>query len=92
MLNKKKKNNHFDLIVFDWDGTLMDSTYAIVHSIQAACADLALPVPSNKKAAYVIGLSITDAFRVACPEATTDQPAHLRQTASTGGWRRAPGW
>ena len=30
----------FDLIVFDWDGTLMDSTVHITRSIQAACRDL----------------------------------------------------
>ena len=33
----------FDLIVFDWDGTLMDSTVHITRSIQRACADLGLP-------------------------------------------------
>ena len=35
----------FELLVFDWDGTLMDSAGAIVASIQASCADLGLPVP-----------------------------------------------
>ncbi len=46
-----KKN--FDLIVFDWDGTLMDSTAAIVKSIQAAARDLELPVPTIQSASYV---------------------------------------
>ncbi len=32
----------FDLIVFDWDGTLMDSTSTIVKCIQAAARDLGL--------------------------------------------------
>jgi phosphoglycolate phosphatase len=27
----------YDLIVFDWDGTVMDSTAIIAGSIQAAC-------------------------------------------------------
>ncbi len=63
----------FDLIVFDWDGTLMDSTTAITRSIRSACADLDLPVPDEKTAAYVIGLSMVDAFRIACPEASTEQ-------------------
>jgi len=31
----------YDLIVFDWDGTVMDSTAVIAGSIQAACRDLA---------------------------------------------------
>ena len=36
----------FDLLVFDWDGTVVDSAGHIVDSIQAACRDLDLPVPS----------------------------------------------
>ena len=39
--------SRFDLVVFDWDGTLMDSTVAISHSIQAAAVDLGLPVPPS---------------------------------------------
>ena len=35
----------FELLVFDWDGTLMDSAGAIVGALQSACADLDLPVP-----------------------------------------------
>ena len=41
----------FELIVFDWDGTLMDSAAAIVRAIQAASADLGLPVPPGPAAA-----------------------------------------
>ena len=57
----------FDLIVFDWDGTLFDSTALIVRCIQAACADLELPVPDAQRAAYVIGLGLHDALRHAVP-------------------------
>ncbi len=57
----------FDLIVFDWDGTLMDSTGTIVQCIQAAARDLGLPVPERKMAAYVIGLSLQDAMAAALP-------------------------
>jgi phosphoglycolate phosphatase len=60
-------NKRFDLIVFDWDGTLMDSTGTIVHCIQAAARDLGLPVPERKAAAYVIGLSLQDAMEAALP-------------------------
>ncbi|MEZ0317979.1 MAG: HAD family hydrolase, partial [Methylophilaceae bacterium] len=35
----------FDLIVFDWDGTLVDSTQLIVDSVRAASLDVGLPVP-----------------------------------------------
>jgi phosphoglycolate phosphatase len=60
-------NKRFDLIVFDWDGTLMDSTGTIVHCIQAAARDLGLPEPDRKAAAYVIGLSLQDALTSALP-------------------------
>ena len=52
----------FELLVFDWDGTLMDSAAAIVASLQGACSDLGLPVPSEKGARYVIGLGMRDAM------------------------------
>jgi len=57
----------FDLIVFDWDGTLMDSTAAIVKSIQAAAKDLGLPIPDNRSAAYVIGLGLHEAMQAVLP-------------------------
>lgn len=57
----------FDLIVFDWDGTLMDSTAHITRSIQAACRDLGLPVPGDEAANYVIGLGLREALQIAVP-------------------------
>lgn len=57
----------FDLIAFDWDGTLFDSTALIVGCIQSACSDLGLPVPERDRAAYVIGLGLHDALRVVAP-------------------------
>ncbi|HAV35952.1 MAG TPA: HAD family hydrolase, partial [Massilia sp.] len=53
----------FDLIVFDWDGTLMDSTAAIVKCIQAAARDVGLPVPSDDAASHVIGLALPEAMQ-----------------------------
>jgi len=52
----------FDLIVFDWDGTLMDSAGAIVASIQGACRDLGLVVPSEQASRHIIGLGLTEAI------------------------------
>ena len=57
----------FDIIVFDWDGTLMDSTAHIARSIQAACRDLGMPVPADDAARYVIGLGLRDALQIAAP-------------------------
>lgn len=58
----------FDLLVFDWDGTLLDSAGAIVAAIQAACRDLELPEPSDERARHVIGLGLGEALRHAVPE------------------------
>lgn len=57
----------FDLIVFDWDGTLYDSTALIARCIQAACRDVGAPEPSLSDAAYVIGLGLADALRHVAP-------------------------
>jgi len=58
----------FDLIAFDWDGTLFDSTALIVRCIQSACRDLGVAVPSDVNAAYVIGLGLHDALRHVTPD------------------------
>ncbi len=58
----------YPLIVFDWDGTLMDSTAAIVRAIQAASRDLDLPEPPDHQARHVIGLGLADALGMAVPE------------------------
>lgn len=59
----------YDLIVFDWDGTLMDSTMVIATSIQSACRDLGLPVPSDEAARHVIGMGLVQALQHAVPDA-----------------------
>jgi phosphoglycolate phosphatase len=61
------RQRRFDLIAFDWDGTLFDSTMLIVRCIQAACRDIAVPVPSDADAAFVIGLGLHDALQHAVP-------------------------
>jgi phosphoglycolate phosphatase len=62
----------YELIVFDWDGTVMDSTAVIATSIQSACRDLDLPVPSDEDARHVIGMGLVEALRHAVPEAPED--------------------
>ena len=57
----------FDLIVFDWDGTLFDSTALITRCIQAACADVGVPTPSDRDASYVIGMGLMEALQHAAP-------------------------
>jgi len=67
----------FELLVFDWDGTLMDSAGAIIASIQASCSDLGLPVPERERAAHVIGLGLKDALAYAVPELAPDDYGKL---------------
>lgn len=64
---------NYDLIVFDWDGTLMDSTAVISGSIQSACRDLDLPIPSDEAARHVIGLGLEQALSYAVPSLTDAQ-------------------
>ncbi len=59
---------NYDLIVFDWDGTIMDSTGAIVAAIQASAQDLGLPRPDDSIASHVIGLGLQDALQMALPQ------------------------
>jgi phosphoglycolate phosphatase len=66
-----------ELVVFDWDGTLMDSTAMIVSSIQLACADVGVPVPSRERASHVIGLGLHDALARAVPGIRGDQVPQL---------------
>jgi phosphoglycolate phosphatase len=67
----------FDLIVFDWDGTLFDSTGLIVRCIQQACRDIGAVVPSDVDAAYVIGLGMQDALRHAVPDLPVERYPEL---------------
>lgn len=58
----------YDLIVFDWDGTLFDSTALIARCIQAAVADVGGAVPSDDAASYVIGMGLMQALAHAAPD------------------------
>jgi phosphoglycolate phosphatase len=57
----------FDLIAFDWDGTLFDSTALITSCIQAACVDVGVPMPSERDASFVIGMGLIEALQRAAP-------------------------
>lgn len=57
----------YALLVFDWDGTLIDSAGTIVECIQAASRDMGLPVPDRERARHVIGLGLLDSLRHAVP-------------------------
>jgi len=52
----------YELLIFDWDGTLMDSVAKIVACTQAAAVDVGLPVPSYDEAKQIIGLGLQEAM------------------------------
>ncbi|MGD9255760.1 MAG: HAD-IA family hydrolase [Chromatiales bacterium] len=58
----------YQLLVFDWDGTLMDSEAKIVACLQAAAAEMRLAVPAEKDARQVIGLGLVEALKMLFPE------------------------
>ena len=69
----------FRLLVFDWDGTLADSTGIIAGAIQQACRDLGLPAPDDVAARFVIGLGLADALRHVAPTLPPDDYPRLSE-------------
>jgi phosphoglycolate phosphatase len=57
----------YRLLVFDWDGTIIDSAATIAECIRDAARELGLEVPERERAAHVIGLGLHDAMRIAVP-------------------------
>lgn len=74
MRQENKIDKRYDFIVWDWDGTIMDSTPTIVECIQQACRDLGFQEPNDELASSVIGLGIQDSLRRAVPWI---EPAHF---------------
>ena len=72
-------SRRFDLIVFDWDGTLMDSAGHIARAIQAAARDVGLAEPSDARARHVIGLGLNEAIARAMPDAREEHVPHLAE-------------
>ncbi len=64
-------NKRFDLIIFDWDGTLIDSVHWITECLQQAARDCDLAVPDARLARSVIGLSLERAMSTLFPHASS---------------------
>ncbi len=63
----------YELIVFDWDGTLMDSVAKITASLRAAAVDVALPALPDQQLRNVIGLGLQEALEMLYPKADEEQ-------------------
>ncbi|MDQ1316070.1 MAG: phosphoglycolate phosphatase [Pseudomonadota bacterium] len=71
------KPRQFDLLIFDWDGTLMDSAGVIVDSIQRACEDIGLATPSDRASRQIIGLGLLQALQTLLPDLPEDDYPRL---------------
>ncbi len=70
---------NFDCLVFDWDGTIFDSTAGIVNAVQAACGELSLPIPLAEKVKEAIGLGLNEALVYSSPNLTKEQLPKLAE-------------
>lgn len=66
-----------ELIVFDWDGTLMDSTARIVTAVRTAIATSGLPERTSEQIRGIIGLGLHEAVEVLYPEAAEEARRRL---------------
>lgn len=63
----------YKLVIFDWDGTLMDSVDRIVYSMQASAVALSFEPPTYHQAKQIIGLSLPKAIQTLFPSADKEQ-------------------
>jgi phosphoglycolate phosphatase len=63
----------YRLVVFDWDGTIIDSASTITDCIREASRDLGVAVPERERASHVIGLGLKDAMRIAVPQLPSER-------------------
>jgi phosphoglycolate phosphatase len=73
----------YELIVFDWDGTLMDSAAKIVQCFERAFADASVPSPGDSAIRRIIGLGLTEAVRELMPTGSD-----IARRAVTDGYRQ----
>ena len=57
----------YPLVIFDWDGTLADSTVVIKRALQRSAEDLGYPIPTDAQASFIIGMGLKPALAHAIP-------------------------
>lgn len=73
----RKEKLRFPLIIFDWDGTLADSTAVIKRALQRSAEDLNYPVPTDAQASFIIGMGLRPALAHAIPTLRDEDLAPL---------------
>ncbi|MGE0357801.1 MAG: HAD-IA family hydrolase [Burkholderiales bacterium] len=70
----------YELVIFDWDGTIMDSTGLIAACIQQSCREMGLAVPPESEAKWVIGLGFLQSVEHVAPGLDPGRQAELAQS------------
>lgn len=70
------------LYIFDWDGTLCDSTDRIVGAMQQAAEQEEAPMPTQQAVRDVIGLGLPEAMAIVFPTLTLGQQDRMREVYS----------
>ena len=73
---------NYQLLIFDWDGTLIDSAARIVSSFQGAARELGFAIPSQSAIRNVIGLGLPEAISTAMPELEPEQVGLMQSSYS----------
>lgn len=68
------------LALFDCDGTLVDGQAGVIHAMEAAFAEHALPLPDRHQVRRIVGLSLPQAIRLLLPEAGEELRATLDES------------
>jgi phosphoglycolate phosphatase len=71
-------DNKYKVIIFDWDGTLVDSTARIVDSMQLAATEVGMPKLTDFAIQQIIGLGLPEALKKLWPEIDADQLLKMR--------------
>lgn len=71
--------SRYELVIFDWDGTIMDSTGLIASCIQHACRDMGLAIPPERAAKWVIGLGFLQTVEHVAPGLDRERSLELAQ-------------
>lgn len=69
----------FDVVIFDWDGTLIDSVDHIADSLQLAARDLGFPERERAARRHIVGLGMQEALEQLYPGITQEETAQLRE-------------
>ncbi|WP_163030714.1 HAD hydrolase-like protein, partial [Pseudomonas viridiflava] len=70
---------HYDLLIFDWDGTLADSIGRIIESMRTAAIGGGMEGRDDESIKSIIGLGLPEAIRTLYPSITANDLIDFRQ-------------